>query len=128
MTVYLAGPINGCSDDEANTWRERATEVLTRMGAEVLDPMRRDYRGRENDPGIAKKIVTLDLEDIDACDVLLVMSPKPSTGTSMEVWEATQHMGKPAVLIAPLDVSPWMRFCATEHVETLDEALNLLTQ
>lgn len=45
MKVYLCGPINGCTDDQCKNWREAAKQVLS----DTVDPMRRDYRGREDD-------------------------------------------------------------------------------
>ena len=44
-TVYLCGGINGLTDGECNDWRTMAKEQI--KGHEFLDPMRRDYRGRE---------------------------------------------------------------------------------
>jgi hypothetical protein len=47
MLVYLAGAINGCTDDECKDWRELVKSII---GVEkTLDPMRRDYRGVELD-------------------------------------------------------------------------------
>lgn len=43
MKVYLAGPINGCTDAEAKNWRE---ELKTHF-PNAIDPMKRDYRGVE---------------------------------------------------------------------------------
>jgi hypothetical protein len=60
MKVYLCGPINGRSDDDCKGWREYAKERLP----DTLDPMARDYRGRELEPGIADVIVAGDEEDI----------------------------------------------------------------
>ena len=83
-TIYLCGPINGCSDDEATGWRERVKGSFGKHEeVRFLDPMRRDYRGRENEPGIAQEIVDGDLQDIQESDVLLVAVPKPSIGTTV---------------------------------------------
>jgi hypothetical protein len=43
MKVYLCGPINGCTDSECIDWRAAAKKRLS----DTIDPMRRDYRGRE---------------------------------------------------------------------------------
>lgn len=54
-SVYLCDPINGCTDDEATTWREKAKGLLQSKDPSAMnnymcvDPMRRDYRGREGD-------------------------------------------------------------------------------
>lgn len=44
---------------------------------ECIDPMRRDYRGREADDGVAKEIVEGDMDDIRRADVVLVDFDKP---------------------------------------------------
>jgi len=43
MKIYLAGGINGLSDQECREWREKAKGLLP--GHAILDPMDRDYRG-----------------------------------------------------------------------------------
>ena len=45
-TVYLCGGINGLSDEDCTDWRE-ATKAELYNHFNFLDPMRRDYRGRE---------------------------------------------------------------------------------
>lgn len=111
MKIYLAGPINGCSDTEAKGWREEAKTLLCH---ETYDPMVRDYRGRELEQGIAKEIVENDKLDINECDVVLVMYEKPSVGTSMEIFYAHQ-LGKHVALVDRSDrpLSPWLIYHAT---------------
>lgn len=121
MKVYLCGPINGCTDEECNNWREAAKAVLT----DTLDPMRRDYRGREDE--CVAEIVEGDKLDIMQCDALLVNYDKPSVGTSMEIlfaWE--QH--KAVVVVAAKDarISPWLRHHSDHIVNTFAEAFELL--
>lgn len=123
-TVYLAGPINGCSDEEANDWR---TYIKDAYAGPTLDPMRRDYRGREEES--VNEIVELDKADIEACDVFLANCPQSSYGTAMEIlyaWEAY----KPVIVIHPAGkpVSPWIRYHSSAVVHTLDAALEALTQ
>jgi len=124
MKVYLCGPINGRSDDDCKTWREYAKERLP----DTLDPMARDYRGRELEPGIADIIVAGDEEDIAAADVLLVYYDKHSVGTAMEIRMAVKEMGKRVVLVdksgAPL--SPWLIHHCPERYKSLDEAIAVL--
>lgn len=124
--VYLCGPINGRSDDDCKGWREYVKELV---GVEnCIDPMARDYRGRELEPGIADEIVAGDEQDIAASDVLLVYYDKPSVGTSMEVRMAKKEMGKRVVLVdrsnAPL--SPWLIHHCSEIYKSLDEAIAAL--
>lgn len=106
--VYLAGPINGCSDAEAHEWRAAASRIL---GGRVLDPMARDYRGSEDTN--VRDIVEGDKADIDACAAVLAYCPRPSVGTSMEVLYAYER-GIPVVVVVPegASVSPWLRYHA----------------
>lgn len=120
-TVYLAGPIRGCTDAECRNWREVAKLRLPR----TLDPMDRDYRGREDDPKVAAEIVEGDKRDIDMCDVVLVNYARPSVGTSMEIMFAWQK-GKRVVVWCDEDiaVSPWLLYHAWKMCHTLDEAID----
>jgi nucleoside 2-deoxyribosyltransferase len=124
VKVYLCGPINGRSDDDCKGWREYAKERLP----DTLDPMARDYRGRELEPGIADEIVAGDEEDIKACDVLLVYYDKPSVGTAMEIRMAVKEMGKRVVLVDRSDkpLSPWLIHHCREVYKSLDEAIAVL--
>lgn len=117
MRIYLGGPINGCTEQEANGWRDEAKEAIEALGYEWLDPMTRDYRGREMEPGIAAKIVEGDKADIDDCDVLLMNCPKPSVGTSMEILYGYWH-DKYVIAVVPDDnPSPWLVYHANEVYE-----------
>ncbi len=123
MKLYLCGPINGRSDDDCKTWREQ----VKALWPDCLDPMRRDYRGRELEPGIAAEIVAGDIEDIDASDALLVYFDQPSVGTSMEVFYAHQQ-GKTVVVIdrTSKPLSPWLTHHSSAVVRTVEEALEHL--
>lgn len=76
LIAYLCGPINGCTDAECNDWRSRVKELWP---GDTLDPMRRDYRGRETES--YREIVELDKIDVMRSDVLIVSYDKPSVGT-----------------------------------------------
>lgn len=123
--LYLAGPINGCSDSEAGDWRMEAKDKLAGL-YEFLDPMRRDYRGRELEPGIASEIVRGDMEDIEASDVILAMCPKPSVGTSMEVFWAFHDLKKPVIAVVPAPASPWLLTFSTVQYTNLMAAITYL--
>lgn len=128
MRVYLGGPINGCTDDEANGWRDQVKDVLNAAGHQWLDPMDRDYRGREMEPGIAAEIVEGDKADIDACDALLMNCPKPSVGTSMEVYYGyATHKRVFCVVPAGHVPSPWLMYHGDIHEgSVLDVARGLV--
>lgn len=123
MKVYLCGPINGRTDSDCKDWRDYAKSKL----ADTLDPMARDYRGRELEPGIAREIVENDKLDIDACGALLVYYDKPSVGTSMEVLYAWQR-GIPVIVVDASDkpLSPWLIYHSTNIHKSIDDALATL--
>lgn len=122
--IYLSGPINGKDDGVCRAWRSSAASSLTAAGHAVLDPMTRDYRGREDEN--AEEIVSLDKEDIESSDVLLVNANSPGWGTAMECLYAIS-MGKRVVAFATHtsvpSISPWLR-CHTHAIfDSLDSAL-----
>ncbi len=104
--VYLAGPINGKTDFECRAWRLSVTTSLPE-GWEAIDPMARDYRGREMEMGVAQQIVDADKADIRRCDAVIANVRTPSAGTSMEVMWA-HLLGIPVFAIANERVSPWI--------------------
>jgi nucleoside 2-deoxyribosyltransferase len=106
-TVYLAGPINGCTDAEALDWRDDMTRRLN--GFNVISPMTRDYRGKESES--VEEIVEGDKADIDGSDIVIAFCPKPSVGTSMEVFYAFE-IGKIVIVYAPpgAPISPWLKY------------------
>lgn len=121
--IYLAGPINGCTDDEAVNWRDF---VKDSVGADMcIDPMRRDYRGVEDQNVTA--IVHGDITDIDDCSVVLANCWQASVGTSMELWYAAREARKPVVVMVPPGsrVSPWLQYVASHIVTDLSEGIKL---
>jgi len=121
--VYLCGPING-RGDECVAWREQVKAALPER---CLDPMRRDYRGRELDAGVAAEIVEQDLADIHECDTLLVYFDRPSVGTSMEVFYG-YRLGKRVIVVdrSNAPISPWLVHHSHAIVRDLASALALL--
>lgn len=118
--IYLCGPINGCSDEECKDWREY---VKAAVGHTIcIDPMRRDYRGREAEA--FREIVELDKIDVARSSVILVNYDKPSVGTSMEVLFAWQ-IGKPVIVVCRPDaiISPWLRYHSHAIVNSFDDAV-----
>lgn len=126
MRVYLAGPINGATDAEANDWRTEAKGLLEQAGHEWLDPMARDYRGKEDES--VEDIVEGDKADIDQCEAVIAYCPKPSVGTSMEVLYA--HMNAQiCVVVVPAGapVSPWLRYHATRVCPSVYGAVRVVS-
>lgn len=125
MRVYLAGPINGCSDAECKDWREYVKSVLGEEN--TLDPMRRDYRGREMES--VNEIVEGDKRDIDTATHLLVNYDKPSVGTSMEILYAWER-AIPIIIVTSKGtrLSPWMVYHSDKILNSFDEAIKEITQ
>jgi|SRR5689334_444912 len=123
--IYLCGPINGCTDDEATTWRE---QVKKRFGAEnCIDPMRRDYRGREHE--CVAEIVEGDLTDIDNSRIVLANCWQCSWGTAMEIhYAANPSVPRAIIAIVPEGsrISPWLRFHTTDIVYSLEDAYKII--
>lgn len=127
-TIYLCGPINGRTTEDATNWRDI---VKARWDGRCLDPMARDYRGRELEPGIAAEIVAGDIEDINASDAILVFFDKPSVGTAMEVFYAKHVLNKPVVVIDAQDkpLSPWLLHHSdqqTRHISVALASINMI--
>jgi len=121
-TIYLCGPINGCTDEECKDWREF---VKSKWEGKTLDPMRRDYRGKEDES--VKEIVELDKIDVTDSDVILVNYDKPSVGTSMEILYAFDR-GKLVVVVAKegTRISPWMRYHSHKIVGSFEAAIEFV--
>lgn len=125
QAIYLAGSINGMSDEACNDWRRRVAAALGSRYA-ILDPMRRDYRG--NEAGNAATIVLGDLQDIDAASVVVVNASRASWGTAMETWYA-RSAGKRIIVFGAGDKpSPWLVYCASEMCATLEDAIHALSR
>lgn len=122
MRIYLAGPIFGCTDEECRGWRE---DIKGRLPAhEYLDPMDRDYRGRQDEH--FEEIVRQDLKAIRSSQVVVAYAARPSWGTAMELWDAMES-GLCVVAIVPEGpINPWLRFVATEIVSSMDEAVETI--
>lgn len=81
----------------------------------TVDPMRRDYRGIEDNN--SKAIKKNDLEDINNSDLLIVNATRPSWGTAMEMvyaWQAHKY------IVEGARVSPWLREHTNEIVQSVD--------
>lgn len=120
-SLYLCGPINGCTDEECKDWRAYVTEAWP---GRCIDPMVRDYRGREAEA--YREIVELDKIDVAEADIILVNYDKPSVGTSMEIIFAWQ-LGKRVIVVCREDaiISPWLRYHAHHLCHSFDDAMTV---
>ncbi len=111
---------------EAKAWREEAKKHLAESFT-LLDPMRRNFKDREVDS--ANEIVEFDLQDVKDADIVLVNYSKASIGTAMEVFYASNDLGKFVVAFSPFEFkecNPWMvRFC-TKILGSLEEAADYI--
>lgn len=126
LKVYLAGPINGCTDEECKGWRAQARRILEPACA-VIDPMDFDCRGLESE--MAPEIIKHDLRRLEDSDAILVNAERPSWGTAMELVYAGMA-GKPAFAFAGEaagSASPWLRgHCAFVCVTLYRACLEVL--
>ena len=124
--IYLCGPIMDEYEGVSREWRKLAARKLGKQFM-LLDPMRRNFKDREVDS--ANEIVEFDLQDIRNADILLVNYNKASIGTAMEVFYASNNLGKFVVAFSPFEFqncSPWMvRYC-TKILPSLESALNYI--
>jgi nucleoside 2-deoxyribosyltransferase len=116
--VYLAGP------PFADEYRRRATELAEAAGWELIDPMRRDFRGAT--AGHEAEIVDGDLVDIDSCDAVLAAFTAPDEGTAMEAWYAHAR-GIPVVAYTGgTPAHPWTVYVAASVHRQLEDAVAAL--
>lgn len=131
MTVYLCGPMEGVTLREAEEWRETATTFLLKRGIPVKDPTRRKrFHDQPPTTNLSRKIVAMDLQDIDSCEVILVNLKDRGVGKAWgSVAEVTYAWmkRKPIILVLEADYyHPFLDTFATERVETLEEALGAI--
>lgn len=111
-TVYLAGPILGCTIGEANNWRVEVSNRLQDMGIRGVSPLRCEpivgptYSPDYPDPrfGVPRAIAAKNRYDVENCDMTLAVLPKPpegrtqSFGTIIEIGWADEK-GKQVILV-----------------------------
>jgi nucleoside 2-deoxyribosyltransferase len=113
--VYLAGPIYGCSYDEAVGWRREVCDSLL-PGIVGISPMRMKEFLEKNDRighhyshepivGAPMPIASRDFFDVQKTDAILAYIPqwstsrRPACGTLLELGAAIAW-GKPIILIS----------------------------
>jgi nucleoside 2-deoxyribosyltransferase len=111
--IYLAGPITGCTDGEANDWRSTLSADLESMGFVGVSPLRCEpivgdiYQPEydDNQFGHPQVIAAKNKEDVRRCDLTFAYLPSEhpaSVGTLQEIgWAA--GMDKPIILLTDND-------------------------
>jgi nucleoside 2-deoxyribosyltransferase len=128
MTVYLAGPIEGVSLEEATKWRETATNFFFKHKIPTLDPTRRKkFHDQPYSRNLANKIVRMDLNDICESNVILMnlkdRGAGKAWGTICELILAYNE-GKTIVVVLEEGFKhPFVDVFATELHHTLEDAL-----
>jgi nucleoside 2-deoxyribosyltransferase len=131
--VYLAGPIEGISLEEATAWRQYASSYLRGCNIDTLDPTRRmSYHDQQAKDYAAARIVRQDLQDIANSSVLLVnlsdKTPGRKWGTVSEV-TAAAFSGKIIITYVEREQfkHPFIEHFSTEIHHSLEDALRAVT-
>lgn len=141
FTVYLAGPITGCSYGGCTDWREYVMNKLP-QGLVGLSPMRsKQYLTQETtvadqyDEKVLSSqrgIFARDMWDCRRCDAILINlldAERVSIGTVMEVAWA-RAFDKPVVLVMEnegnIHEHSMLREACPFRVETVDEGIEVL--
>jgi nucleoside 2-deoxyribosyltransferase len=127
-TIYLAGPMEHVSIEDAKGWRTIATDLFLQADQKVLDPTRRVH---EFQPKYMKRIFELDLRDIQESDLILVNLDNPTIakhGTAMEVFYASYVLRKPVVAFKAdaSTIHPFFESLVTEWRSTVDKACDTI--
>ena len=137
--VYLAGPMEDCTERRMTAWRLLAAERLKKNDINSLDPTRRIpfhdelYLGEKHKPvqSACRRIFKMDMQDIANSSVVLADIRRDSgrgTGTAMELMFA--HMkNKIIILWAEEDdlIHPFYESIYTEKYFELDDCLEAIT-
>jgi nucleoside 2-deoxyribosyltransferase len=140
-TVYLAGPIAGCTESQANDWRRQAAKALgANYNIKAISPLRCEplvgdrYQVVYDDPkfGSAMAIAGKNIFDVRRCDMLLAYLPvknfSPSVGTICEIGWA-YALGKQTVLVSDspaITGHPLMQAQCHWILPSLDDAIEVI--
>ncbi len=154
-TVYLAGPITGCTNGEANDWRHTACTRLADFGITGISPLRCEpivgerYGVGHPDPrfGVPRAIASKNKFDVQSCDMMLAYFPPeeraawanpydgaseaiykwPSVGTIWEIGMAGMA-NKPTIVVCQNKIlarHPIIQAASSWLLDTLDEGLDV---
>jgi nucleoside 2-deoxyribosyltransferase len=120
LTIYLAGPISNCGENQKKKWREDLRDALHRK----LHP-----RPTIINPADTKWVPLQEIEEIDRCDVVIANMWRESIGTTVGIVHA-RRTGKPVILIDPnyLDSKILKELVGRRPVRSVDEAVKVLIE
>ena len=135
--VYLAGPMEDCTEDHMTSWRWVVSDALDLSDINTLDPTRRvSFHDQLGDSlenvtktmNTCKRIFKQDLQDIAESKIVLADVRRDSgrgTGTSMELMFA--HMKNKIIILWANEgdfIHPFYEAMATEKHYSLEEAID----
>ena len=88
LTIYLAGPISNCNENQKTVWRNQIKKDLRGYGHKWLDPTDRELNWN------------MEPINIEQSDVVVANLWRESVGTVVGIVRA-RRMGKPVILIDP---------------------------
>lgn len=139
-TVYLAGPIEGLTENQAKNWRDDTIVSLDQHNIQGISPLRCEpaINGRYDVPdngqeldrrfGTPQAIFAKNRHDTTNCDMMLAYMPKKSVGTLIEMGWAFEA-GKQIILCTRDDDMinhPVVMGCAGWHVLWLSDAVDII--
>lgn len=131
-TVYLSGPMGGCTVEEMTAWRKYVEAKLNSENVSCTLPTRsftKDHIPKETDRWINRR----DFFDCTRASVVLVnlLGMKSiSIGTIMEIaWAYQKHI--PVVVVCEFDGPqnhPMLKDSITQEARDLDEGINFVKE
>ena len=127
-TVYLAGPMEHVSKDDALVWRDKASDMLRLHDIKILNPCRRLHNFEKR---YMKRIFELDLRDIQESDIILANLDNPTVakhGTAMEIFYASYVLRKPIIAFKQdaSHIHPFFESLVTEWRSTVIKACDTI--
>ena len=141
--IYLAGPIAGCTQEEATEWRDHICTFFP-YGIVGISPLRCEplKEGMTyTEPGATEKkwsdpraIATKNWLDTESCDLVLAYLPKalnerrPSYGTTIEIGWAI-GLRKPLIVVSDDDYlmnHPLIKHNASWRFDNLEDAADVI--
>jgi nucleoside 2-deoxyribosyltransferase len=128
-TIYLCGPMEHVSKEDATGWRDVAKQKLG-LECNLLDPCRRIHSFKLEQ---MRTIFEMDLRDIRESDIILadLSNPNvPKNGTAMEVFYAAYVLRIPVVAFKPdpTTIHPFFESLVTRWRSDVDKACETILE